>query len=67
MGMIASMYDIAAVLFSPFVGYVGGSRKKPVWCGCGLLIMAIGYVIFLLPHPIIGNYHSGNGNFVWDQ
>ena len=59
MGLMASMYDIAAVIFSPFVGYVGGSRRKPVWCGCGLFAIGIGFVIFLLPHLIIGNYHTG--------
>jgi len=59
MGMIQSSYDIAAVVFTPFVSFFGGPRKKPVFCSLGLLIMAVGVFIFILPHFISSPYEAG--------
>ncbi|KAL9981591.1 hypothetical protein ACROYT_G010316 [Oculina patagonica] len=57
--MILSSNSIAALILTPLVGYVGGSRKKPVFCGWGLFIMAAGFFIFTLPHFISSPYQAG--------
>uniref|UniRef100_A0A8B9JRC5 Solute carrier organic anion transporter family, member 4A1 n=1 Tax=Astyanax mexicanus TaxID=7994 RepID=A0A8B9JRC5_ASTMX len=49
-GLIASSYDIAACLCLAFVSYFGGTGHKPRWLGWGVLIMAIGSLVFALPH-----------------
>lgn len=55
-GVLTSCYDIAALLITPFVSYLGAKRKKPKWCGIGLFLMAIGFLVFILPHLISGKY-----------
>ena len=59
LGVLTGTYDIAALLFSPFVGYLGETRRKPLWCSCGLFVMGLGFFIFLVPHLIIGHYEAG--------
>lgn len=49
-GLIASSYDIAACLCLAFVSYFGGTGHKPRWLGWGVLIMALGSLVFALPH-----------------
>ncbi|XP_007882858.1 solute carrier organic anion transporter family member 4A1 [Callorhinchus milii] len=55
-GMIASSYDIAACICLTFVSYFGGYGHKPRWLGWGVLIMALGSVMFTLPHFTSGHY-----------
>ena len=50
MGMIISSYDIAATILTPLISYIGGSRKKPLFCAWGLIAMGVGFYIFMLPH-----------------
>ncbi|XP_061128593.1 solute carrier organic anion transporter family member 4A1 isoform X1 [Syngnathus typhle] len=49
-GLIASTYDIAACICLAFVSYFGGTGHKPRWLGWGVLLMALGSLIFALPH-----------------
>ncbi|XP_004565556.1 solute carrier organic anion transporter family member 4A1 [Maylandia zebra] len=49
-GLIASSYDIAACVCLAFVSYFGGTGHKPRWLGWGVLIMALGSLMFALPH-----------------
>lgn len=49
-GLIASSYDIAASICLIFVSYFGGTGHKPHWLGWGVLIMALGSLVFALPH-----------------
>lgn len=49
-GLIASSYDIAACLCLAFVSYFGGTGHKPRWLGWGVLVMALGSLVFALPH-----------------
>ncbi|XP_074538548.1 solute carrier organic anion transporter family member 4A1 [Halichoeres trimaculatus] len=49
-GLVASSYDIAACLCLAFVSYFGGTGHKPRWLGWGVLIMALGSLVFALPH-----------------
>lgn len=49
-GLIASSYDIAACVCLTFVSYFGGTGHKPRWLGWGVLIMALGSLVFALPH-----------------
>ncbi|XP_077371151.1 solute carrier organic anion transporter family member 4A1 [Festucalex cinctus] len=49
-GLIASFYDIAACICLAFVSYFGGTGHKPRWLGWGVLLMAVGSLVFALPH-----------------
>ncbi|CAL8326376.1 unnamed protein product [Merluccius merluccius] len=49
-GLIASSYDIAACVCLAFVSYFGGTGHKPHWLGWGVFIMALGSLVFALPH-----------------
>ncbi|XP_070295618.1 solute carrier organic anion transporter family member 4A1-like [Salvelinus sp. IW2-2015] len=49
-GLIASSYDIAACVCLAFVSYFGGTGHKPCWLGWGVLVMALGSLVFALPH-----------------
>ncbi|XP_060792871.1 solute carrier organic anion transporter family member 4A1-like [Neoarius graeffei] len=55
-GLIASSYDIAACICLTFVSYFGGTGHKPRWLGWGVFIMALGSVVFALPHFITPAY-----------
>uniref|UniRef100_A0A3Q2PCY9 Solute carrier organic anion transporter family member n=1 Tax=Fundulus heteroclitus TaxID=8078 RepID=A0A3Q2PCY9_FUNHE len=55
-GLIASSYDIAACVCLTFVSYFGGTGHKPRWLGWGVLIMALGSLVFALPHFIAPPY-----------
>ncbi|KAK2850993.1 hypothetical protein Q5P01_007269 [Channa striata] len=55
-GLIASSYDIAACVCLAFVSYFGGTGHKPRWLGWGVLIMAVGSLVFALPHFITPPY-----------
>uniref|UniRef100_A0A8D3AGU4 Solute carrier organic anion transporter family member n=1 Tax=Scophthalmus maximus TaxID=52904 RepID=A0A8D3AGU4_SCOMX len=55
-GLIASSYDIAACICLAFVSYFGGTGHKPRWLGWGVLIMALGSLVFALPHFTTPSY-----------
>lgn len=58
-GLIASSYDIAACICLAFVSYFGGTGHKPRWLGVGMLIMALGSLVFALPHFTTPPYNAG--------
>ena len=53
------MFDIACLIVTAFVGYYGGQQSKARWLGSGLLFLALGSLIFISPHFIIGPYKPG--------
>lgn len=57
-GLIASSYDIAACVCLAFVSYFGGAGHKPRWLGGGTLIMALGSLVFAVPHFAAPSYRS---------
>ncbi|XP_051516494.1 solute carrier organic anion transporter family member 4A1-like [Myxocyprinus asiaticus] len=57
-GLIASSYDIAACVCLTFVSYFGGTGHKPRWLGWGVLIMALGSLVFALPHFTTPSYQA---------
>jgi len=59
MGMVTSSYDIAAMIITPLISYIGGSRKKPVFCAWGVFTMGAGFFIFMLPHFVSPPYEAG--------
>ena len=59
MGMVTSSYDIAAMIVTPLISYIGGSRKKPVFCAWGVFAMGVGFFIFMLPHFVSPPYEAG--------
>jgi organic anion transporter 4A len=61
-GVLTSCYDIAAFVIAPLVSYLGARRKKPMWCGVGMLVMGAGCFIFILPHVFAGKYMAGKCN-----
>ncbi|CAG5928470.1 unnamed protein product [Menidia menidia] len=58
-GLVASSYDIAACVCLVFVSYFGGTGHKPRWLGWGVLIMALGSLVFALPHFVTPPYQVG--------
>ncbi|KAJ7388251.1 hypothetical protein OS493_038938 [Desmophyllum pertusum] len=58
-GMLTSSYDIAAMVLTPLISYIGGSRKKPVFCAWGVFTMGVGFFIFMLPHFVSPPYDAG--------
>ena len=59
MGLVTSIYDIAALIFIGPVSYYG-VKNKPVVLGIGMITMGVGYIIFLLPHLLAKEYVPGN-------
>lgn len=57
-GLVASSYDIAACACLAFVSYFGGTGHKPRWLGWGTLIMALGSLVFALPHFTAPSYRT---------
>lgn len=49
-GVVSSSYDMAACICLAFVSYFGGAGHKPRWLGGGMLLMALGSLLFTLPH-----------------
>ena len=51
-GMIASSYDIGSLVIMIPVSYLGSraGASKPRWIGLGLLCMALGSLVWTLPH-----------------
>ena len=60
--MIRSSFDISALIVTPFVSFLGGSRKKPVFCGCGFLALAVGLFILTSVHFVFPSHQSLAGD-----
>ena len=58
-GMMTSSYDIPAMIVTPLISYIGGSRKKPAFCAWGVFTMGVGFFIFMLPHFVSPPYEAG--------
>ncbi|XP_064600718.1 solute carrier organic anion transporter family member 4A1-like [Liolophura sinensis] len=62
-GLIASATNIGALTCVLAVSFLGTSRHKPIWTGAGAMVMAIGSLLFIVPHWAGGNYQfSGKTN-----
>lgn len=57
-GLIASSYDIACCFCLSFVSYFGGTGHKPKWLGWGVVVIAIGSLVFALPHFTTESYKA---------
>ena len=64
MGMVTSSYDIAALILTPLLSYMAGSRKKPAFCAWGVFTMGLGFFIFMLPHFITPPYKPGRSMYM---
>lgn len=60
---MASAYDFASFCVLIPLTYFGGraTASKPRWIGCGVMLMAIGSLIFALPHFLAGPYRAVSG------
>ncbi|KAF2356664.1 Organic anion transporter polypeptide OATP [Trinorchestia longiramus] len=65
-GMVAGAYDLASVLCSVPVAYLGSRRgaSKSRWLAAGMVIMGLGSFVFALPHFFTPAYHVTLGNSV---
>lgn len=48
--LIPSAQDIGALIVVLFVSFIGGRYHKPMWVATGSLIMAVGSLLFMVPH-----------------
>ncbi|KAA0189509.1 hypothetical protein HAZT_HAZT008504 [Hyalella azteca] len=57
-GIISGSYDVASVLVSVPVSYLGSrpGSSKPRWLGAGLIILGLGSYMFMLPHLLVPPY-----------
>ncbi|XP_045107962.1 solute carrier organic anion transporter family member 4A1-like [Portunus trituberculatus] len=63
-GLIAGAYDLASLLCSVPVSYLGSrpGSCKPRWLGWGIFIMGAGSFLFALPHFLVPHYNPNNSN-----
>lgn len=58
---VSSAYDVASFFVLIPLTYFGGraTASKPRWIGFGVIFMAIGSLVFSLPHFLAGTYRAG--------
>ncbi|KAG0725993.1 Solute carrier organic anion transporter family member 4A1 [Chionoecetes opilio] len=63
-GLIAGAYDLASLLCSVPVSYLGSrpGSCKPRWLGWGIFIMGAGSFLFALPHFLVPSYSPNSTN-----
>lgn len=57
-GIVVSANDMGNVITVLFVSYLGAKRHIPKWIGTGILVMALGCIIFTLPEFLTANKQS---------
>ena len=69
-GMIVSTFELGNLATIIFVSYFGTHRHIPRWIGTGIVVTAIGSLIFAMPHFMslssmrnVFSFHSLNSNF----
>nr|XP_053651830.1 solute carrier organic anion transporter family member 4A1-like [Cherax quadricarinatus] len=64
-GLIAGAYDMASVLCSVPVSYLGSrpGSSKPRWLGWGVFILGLGSFVFTLPHFGSPAYNPSSSDF----
>ena len=55
-GLIISSYDITCMIAVILVSYYGDRHNRPKWIGRGAVVMAVGAILFTLPHFFGGKY-----------
>ncbi|KAK2160023.1 hypothetical protein NP493_1672g00027 [Ridgeia piscesae] len=55
-GFVMSSYDIMSMVAVIVISYYGDQHNRAKWIGRGILVMALGSVMFALPHFIGGKY-----------
>ena len=56
LGIIVSSYDVTCMFAIIFVSYFGDRHNRPMWLGRGAIIMAVGAMLFTIPHFITDSY-----------
>lgn len=61
-GLIASSNDFLAFFLVLLISFYGSERNKPRIIGCGVVVLAVGSLLFSLPHFMTDLYnYSGTG------
>lgn len=58
-GLIGAMMDIGACIALSVIVYFGESVTKARWIACGMLFVATGSLIFVVPQFVAPNYTFG--------
>lgn len=71
-GAIVSTFELGNLLTIIFVSYFGTHRHIPRWIGTGIVVTAIGSLIFAMPHfmsitnPFAKRVNSSDGSLIND-
>ena len=59
--LIPASQDIGALSLILFISFIGGRYNKMMWIASGSLMMAVGSVIFIIPHLAEEYQYAGKG------
>ena len=59
---IAATYEIVGVPALLVVGYFGSTLRRPVWIGGGIVMLAIGFGVYSIPHFVAPAYRYSSGD-----
>ena len=64
--LIPASQDIGALSLTLFISFFGARTNKISWIAAGSVMMAVGSVIFIIPHIAEEYNYAGKGRYMYD-